>query len=270
MGAFGQVIPVVGTPFGFVGEPSRSGGGDPFITVRQANVLNANNINFGDFVVLLPDATGGTVKQFQDWQANGGLPAASYNQNVNFNNASPIITPANIAGLALGMFAFSSGNIPAGTYITAINPVNGQVTLSKTPTGSNNASAPFQFAMFLGVAVREVKTMLAYTITPGSPIPANASIGSYAPGQYVGILSRGSISVKNLVGAPVAGGPVYMRAILNGGIPAGLVGDVEANNDGNNNILLAGNPAIAEAFFKNGVVDANNVTEIVLTIRAGV
>lgn len=263
MGAFGQVIPVASMPIGFLGEVSRSGGGDPFISNRQANVNNANNINFGDPVVLLPDATGGTCKQLFDWIVNGGglqVPGSG------FNNASPIVTPGNFAGISPGMLIFNAG-IPAGTFVSSMNAANGTLTLSKTPTGANNANTTFQFAAFAGIAVREIKTAFAYTLTPGQPIPSNSALGFYAPGQYVGIMERGSIVIKVNVGAPVAGGPAYIRFIANGGIPAGLVGGFESNNDGNNNVPLSVMPGVVQALFKNGVLGGNNECELVLTTR---
>ena len=263
MGAFGQVIPIVGTPMGFLGEPSRTGGGDPLIISRQANVNNANNINFGNAVVLLPDATGGTCKDYADWQANGGGLQVG---GSGFNNASPIVTPGNLAGISPGMMVFNAG-IPAGTYVVAVNVVNGQVTLSKTPTGANNANTVLQFADFAGIAVREVKTMFSYGLTPGAPL-ITPTVGYYQPGQYVGILTRGAITIQVNVGAPVAGGPAYLRSILNGGIPAGKVGGFESNNDGNNSIMLANVPQVADAFFKNGVQDSNNLCELVILSRA--
>ena len=262
MSTFGQVIPVIGTGLGFLGEVSRTGGGDPLIVSRQANVNNANNINFGNAVMLLPDATGGTCKDYADWQANGGGLQVG---GSGFNNASPIVTPGNLAGIALGQFVFNAG-IPAGTYVVGMNAANGAVTLSKTPTGANNANTVLQFAEFAGIAVREVKSMFGYALTPGAPLQT-PTVGNYMPGQYVGILVRGAITVKVPVGAPVAGGPAYLRAIVNGGIPAGIVGGIESNNDGNNNVLLDGNPSIAQAFFKNGVMDANNLCELVLLSR---
>lgn len=259
--SFGQVIPVTGVNNGFLGEPSRVGGADPFIISRQANVNNANNISFGDVVMELPDATGGTCRQFADWQANGGGLQVG---GSGLNNASAIVTPGNLAGISLGMFVFNAA-IPAGTYVTAINPVNGQVTLSKIPTGANNANTVLQFAILAGIAVREVKTQLGYTVTPGAPL--QGTVGVYQPGSLVGILVRGGITVKVPVGAPVAGGPAYLRCIANGGIAAGVVGGIESNNDGNNNVLLAGNPSIADAFFKNGPLDANNLCDLVFTSR---
>ena len=58
MSSLGTVIPVLGLNFGFIGQVSRTGGGDPFIVSKQANSANAANINFGDVVVVLPTRQG--------------------------------------------------------------------------------------------------------------------------------------------------------------------------------------------------------------------
>lgn len=256
MGTFGAVIPITGLNFGFVGQVSRTGGGDPFIVAKFANANNVNNISFGDTVMLLPDSTGGTYRQFADWQTNGGGLAVT----TNISNASATATPTSLAGLAPGMFVFGTG-IPQGTFITAVNPIAGTITLSQNATATN-ASAALQYAYFAGIAVREVKTQLTYPITPGASL-----VGVYQPGQMTEVLVRGSITAKVNVGAPVANGPVYLRAKTNGAIPAGLLGDLEASPDGANNILLSNVPAIADAYFKTGVLDANNVSEITLLSR---
>jgi len=254
MPSFGQVIPVIGTGNGFLGEPSRTGGGDPFIISKLANASNTANINFGDTVVILPDSTGGTCKQFADWQANGGGLAVISSITI----SSATVTPSSLAGISPGMFVFGTG-ISAGTNVLSVNASAGTITISKNATATN-ASAALAFAIFAGIAVREVKTQLGYPYTPGG-----SEIGYYAPGQMAGIEVRGSISVKVNVGTPSANGPVYLRAILNGSIPAGLVGDLEANSDTVNNILLA--PSIAEMYFKTGTVDANGITEVTLLSR---
>lgn len=260
MGSFGQIIPVIGTYQGFLGEVSRTGGGDPFIISKQANASNASNINFGDTCVIIPDSTGGTVKQFADWQANGGGLALSCT-----TASSTTVTPASatLAGLSPGMFIYGAG-IPAGTYIVSVNFSAGTLTISKAATAS--ATVTLYFVKFGGIAVREVKTMTAYTPTAGGTISGN-SIGNYLPGQYVGLLVRGSITIKCTVGTPVAEGPAYLRTILNGSIAAGLVGDLEANADGVNNILLGSVPGISDARFKTGVIDSNYLTELTILNR---
>lgn len=253
--SFGQVIPVVGTPLGFLGEITRAGGGDPFVISKEANAANAANISFGDPVVILPDSAGGTVKQFADWQANGGGLEISSG-----TASSTTVTPTTLNGLSNGMLVFGSG-IPAGTYITSVNFATGTITISKAATAT--ATVNLFFAKFAGIAAREVRTNLAYPYgTPGS-----TQVGYYPPASYVSILVRGGIIVQIPVGTPVAEGPAYLRTILNGSVPAGLVGSLEANSDTTNSILLASLPSIASAFFKNGVVDANNLCELTLLNR---
>jgi hypothetical protein len=263
MSSFGQVVPILGTAMGFLGEVTRTGGGDPFIISKQANVNNAANINFGDAVVILPDSTGGTCKAFADWQANGGGLAV-----VGVTGSNTTFTPsaASCAGISNGMLIFGSG-IPAGTFVSAVNYAAGTITMSKAATSSLN-TVTLYFAKFAGFAVREVKSMTAYVPTAGGAIPGN-TIGNYLPGQYTGILVRGGILVKVPVGTPVSNGPAYLRAILNGGIAAGLLGSIEANADGVNNLLLANIPGIASAFFKTGATDAasTGLYELILENR---
>jgi hypothetical protein len=259
MSSFGQVIPVIGTNMGFLGEVSRTGGGDPFIVSKMANAANAANISFGDAVVMIPDATGGTCKQFADFVANGGGLAV-----VTATATSVTLTPVSFAGLAVGMLVQGAG-IPAGTYITAVNYAAGTLTISKAATATAGAAA-LTYALFAGWAVREVKTNLGYPYSPN----AGGVVGVYRPGDWVGILVRGAITLKVLVGAPLAGGPVYIRSILNGAIPAGVVGGLEAAPDGVNNQLLASMPPIAEAYFKTGTMDANGLTEVSVLSRISV
>lgn len=118
-------------------------------------------------------------------------------------------------------------------------------------------SGSFTLAKFAGIAVREVKTMLGY---PYGPAPAGN--GYYAPGQIAEVLERGSITVKiNVTTGITAGGTVYIRTVLNGAIPAGVVGGLEAQADGSNTVALTGTE------FRTGVVDSNNMAEITILSR---
>lgn len=250
MGSFGSVIPVTGLNVGFLGQVSRTGGGDPFIVAKFANSLNANNISFGDALMLLPDATGGTYRQAADWISNGGGFAFTAGTASNTT-----VTPGSMNGLAVGMFIFGSG-ITAGSFITAVGSTT--ITISKAATATASGVA-MTAAWFGGIAVRETKTQLTYPITPGTSL-----VGVYTPGQMCEALVRGSITAKINVGTPQAGLPVYMRFIANGGITAGIVGGLEAAADGTNNFL------IPNCEFKTGVLDANNVSEITFLNRVTV
>lgn len=248
--AFGGFIPVIGLNNGYPGQVSRTGGGNPFIVAKLANANNVNNINFGDAVFVLPDSAGGTYRQAADFFTNGGGLAVT----TNISNTSATATPSSLAGLSPGMFIMGTG-IPVGTFIVSISQSAGTITMSKSATATN-ASAALTYAVFGGIAVREIKTQLGYPLPPGT-----SQIGYYAPGQMCEVLVAGSIMVKINVGTPYQNGSVYIRAIVNGGIPAGLLGDLEAASDTVNNIL------VPNATFKTGTLDANNVAELTLLVR---
>lgn len=120
--------------------------------------------------------------------------------------------------------------------------------------GGSGANALAQFA---GIAIREVTTMKAYPVNPDSP-----QNGGYAPGTLCEAAERGSIPVVINVGTPQSQGQVYMRVMLNGAIPAGVIGGLEAAADGANTVALPG------VVFRTGVLDANNVAEITLKSRS--
>lgn len=243
---FGAVIPVTGLNNGFLGQVSRTG--DRVILSRQANSNNAANINFGDVVVTMPDSAGGTFKQFADFIANGGTELTT----ASTTSSSAVITPASMAGFQVGQFVFGSG-IPAGSQVASIG--SSTVTLNQEATATASGVA-ISVGAFAGIAVREIKTELAYPYTPGTP-----EIGYYAPGEMAEALQRGSCNVKVNVGTPVAVGAVYIRISTNSSVPAGVVGDLEAQPDGSHTILLS------NVEWRTGVLDANNVAEVTLLIR---
>lgn len=117
----------------------------------------------------------------------------------------------------------------------------------------------FTAPKFAGVAVRNVKTSLAFTTLSTIQTPI---VGQYLPGQIADVLERGSVTVKIGNGTPVAGGPVYVRILFNGAIPASLQGGFDAVADGTNTVVLTG------VVFRTGVLDANGVAEITLLSRA--
>lgn len=122
-------------------------------------------------------------------------------------------------------------------------------------------SGTFTAAKFAGVACREIKTNLTFPTTPGT-----LSIGQYAQGgmgEY-GVEGYVLVNITNGASSARAGGTVYVRIVVNGAIPAGLVGDFEAVADGSNTV------ALTNAYFRTGVVDANGNAEIVMPNRVSV
>lgn len=110
------------------------------------------------------------------------------------------------------------------------------------------------FAAFAGVAVREVKQSTSFVMT-------GQGQAQYNPGDPCDVLERGSVTVTCNVGAPTAGGPVYLRTVANGAIPAGLVGGFEAAADGTNTVQ------VTSAQWKTGKIDANLTAELTLLSR---
>ena len=104
---------------------------------------------------------------------------------------------------------------------------------------------------FIGFAAREVKQTTDYS----------SSQGCYNPGDALDILIRGNMTVKCNAGTPTAGGKVYVRVAENPSIPAGIIGEIEAESDGSNTVLLDG------IKFTTGKLDANRITEISILSR---
>lgn len=262
--SFGQVIPVIGTLNGFLGEPSRTGGGDPFIVSKGANGNNTSNIAFGDTLALLPDAAGGTYRKFAEFLSRGGDVTVGLGA---YANNSATVTPANAAAtmpyIAPGMFITSAAaGIPAGAYVLSVTPTT--FVLSVTPT-ANNASVNLFAAFFGGIAVREVKVQLGYPYSP----TAGGQTGLYKAGERVGAQVKGSISVACLVGAPFAGSGVWLRCANNGATVAGVIGGLEAVPDTGNSVLLPAVPGI-DMGWKSGAIDSNFVTEVTMLSRVAV
>lgn len=125
----------------------------------------------------------------------------------------------------------------------------------------NVSSGTFTAAIFAGIAVREVKTNLTYSAA--SPLAMSVA-GSYAVGTICEALEEGSITIALNVTTGIASqGPVFVRVALNGAIPAGIVGDFEAQADGGNTVSLA----TVGTVFRTGQVDANNTAEVTIRNR---
>lgn len=123
-------------------------------------------------------------------------------------------------------------------------------------------SGTFTAARFAGVCNREVKTNLTTFNAPYTPPGVATFIGSYAPGTMCEAIEEGSVTVAIPVGAPISQAPVWVRTVVNGGIPLGIVGDFEAVQDGSNTVSLTG-----ICIFRTGYLDANSVAEITLLNR---
>jgi hypothetical protein len=117
-------------------------------------------------------------------------------------------------------------------------------------------------AQLAGIFTRNFKVDLTYPVFPGGVS------NFYAPGSLADVLERGVITVQLRVfsTAPTSGSQVFVRTILNGAIPAGIVGGLETAADGGNTIAIP----TSQWAFKSGFVDANGRTEIAIKNRISV
>lgn len=148
------------------------------------------------------------------------------------------VKPTDTANIFFGDAVVVNSDSTGGTYSQAAS----FITLGGT----------FTLGIFGGFAVREIKSFETY-IGAGNSAPVNAY---YAPGTACDVIKRGNVMVKCNVGTPTANGPVYIRTVLNGAIPAGVVGGIEAAADGGNTVQLT------NCRFFTGLIDANGVAEI--------
>jgi hypothetical protein len=131
--------------------------------------------------------------------------------------------------------------------------LNDDNTYSDLAVAKAAGVATIDITTFAGIAAREVKSFTTF-----SPAP---TVGNYAPAQVADCIERGSVAITCLVGTPKSGGKVYMRTVLNGAIPAGIVGGFEANADGGNSFELT------NCKWSNGYIDANKTTEMTILSR---
>ena len=120
---------------------------------------------------------------------------------------------------------------------------------------NGGGSAATALANFAGFAKREVKTQLGYPGTYGAQ-----AIGYYQPGEIAEVLEQGAILVTLAAGTPQANQQAYIRVVSNPAIST-VIGGVEAAADGVNTIAVSG------LVFKTGVVDANNIVEVIMLVR---
>ncbi len=112
----------------------------------------------------------------------------------------------------------------------------------------------FTTALFGGFAVREVKSNETYPVySPGAQDEPNnwpygdlTGYGFYDVGTPCDVLTNGTTVVLIRVGTPVLNGQMYVRVALNGAIPAGVVGGIEAASDGSNSVPLPSSVRFAQ------------------------
>lgn len=118
-------------------------------------------------------------------------------------------------------------------------------------SGTPTASTP------LGIAVSNVNINSGYSVTGGS----NLTGGGYTPGQIADVLVQGTINVYCANGTPTAGGVVYLRKVLNGSVPNGVVGGLEAVADSTNTV------ALTNLVWKTGYLETDGTAQVTILNR---
>jgi hypothetical protein len=99
----------------------------------------------------------------------------------------------------------------------------GHAVIDASNGAVKKADATMTAANFVGIAVREVKTVLSYT-------DPNAG-GEYVAEEAASILKRGMVSVICQDGTPSARAKVFLRITANESKPAALIGGLETTAD---------------------------------------
>jgi hypothetical protein len=116
------------------------------------------------------------------------------------------------------------------TFVLNSNNTYSSVATFIAGSGTVTAATP------MGIAPSNVNVNPTYSITGSNDVLTPG--GMYLPGSIMDGLVQGTINVSCNNGTPTAGGNVYIRVALNGAIPLGIVGDLEAVADGSNTVLL--------------------------------
>jgi hypothetical protein len=115
------------------------------------------------------------------------------------------------------------------TFVLNADNTYSSVKTFVAASGTVNASLP------IGIAVSNVNINPAYNVQGSNDVLTPG--GVYLPGQMMDGLVQGTINVSCNNGTPTAGGAVYIRTVVNGAIPNGVIGGLEAQADGSNSVL---------------------------------
>jgi hypothetical protein len=154
MGSFGTTIPVTTLNNGFLGNVSRIG--KRTITARQVLSTSALGPKFGDPMVIVPDATGGTYQSVADFITAGGTFTAALfagvavrevKTNISFI-AMETIGSGQIGSYAPGEIAeaLEEGSITIKVNVTTGIVSQGQVFVRVSANGANTIVGGFESA----------------------------------------------------------------------------------------------------------------------------
>lgn len=120
-------------------------------------------------------------------------------------------------------------------------------------SGTLTASIP------VGLAASNVNINPAYNVQGTNDVLTPG--GQYLPASIMDLLVQGTINVYCPNGTPTAGGSVWIRVVLNGGVPNGVVGSLEAQADGSNSVLYP------NFKWKTGFLEIDGTAQVTILAR---
>jgi hypothetical protein len=145
-------------------------------------------------------------------------------------------------------------SVAFGEAVT-INTDNSYSSIKSFIAGSGTVTASTPLAL----AASNVNINPTYNVVGSQGV--NMGGGLYRPGDVMDALVQGTMNVSCNNGTPVAGGTVYIRVALNGAIPAGIVGGLEATTDGANVV------ALTNLKWKTGYLETDLTAEVTILAR---
>ena len=258
--SFGQVIPVTGPNLGFPGNISRFG--DRVVKARPfAPLTSTNNLNFGDPAVLIPTTTGGawtSVADFIATVANIGKLAKQFAGLAVRNVKTSLTYPAGVTPGTNQVGYYSNGQEAelllrgSGTILLTVGaPSAGDQVYARVVSSATSA--------VLGAWETNPAALDQFTLATtgasavGQAVITMSTLTNVQVGQVVS--GHAGIPANAYVVSIQAGTSVTINANLTAAIPSGDL--VQFSN-------LA---PLNGAEVTSGVVDANSMVEITLTVR---
>lgn len=236
---------------GYPGNVSRSGGPGELVTNRAVQATDTAPIPFGGPVVLNPNNTYSLLGSTITTLATALVSGTAYTALAVAALTGPVLAGSSIIIGANGQTVTASATVQVGA--TSISVAS--FTANAAYAIGTNVQSTNVFSQFAGVAIREVQQATSY-------FPATG--GAYQPGMPCDVLQYGTVTVTCNYGTPTAGGPVYIRTVLNANVPNGAVGGFEAQADPTN---AAYSFQVTNAEWTTGNLDANNNGEITILTR---
>ena len=264
--SFGQVIPVTGPNIGFVGTVSRFG--ERVIAARQFTpYTTANNLNFGDPAIIIPNSSGGLYDSVADAVAHSVANIAliaSYFAGFAVREVQQQITyPVNQAPGTMQVGYYAAGQIAevcergSGTVALAVSnsPQAGDQVYTRVVLN------PAVTAGFIGDWEAEPAASDLFTsVLPSATINSTTLTLNATLGAYIGMAVKGPGIADGTYIVSGTGTPgSYTVVVLSQAATQGIVAGAP--------ITFSNLVALPRVVLRTGFVDPNGLVEITIKER---